>query len=140
MNNIIKQINPVLLDILYSSMMKYKDSDKLVKKVNVFALLSLYLNLNSFETSFWCLLAYVLNENADKNIFNEMIKNSYMLDQNDFSFRALEMLKMYKDSGNDLIHELILWDKKEIAFNALIEANSKSDSEYLNNSFKLVHF
>lgn len=136
MNNIIKHINPILLDILYSSMIKYKNSDKLVKKVNIFAFLSLYLNFNSFETSFWCLLAYVSNENNDKNTFNEMIKNSYMLNQNDFSFRTLEVLKMYKDSGNDLIHELILWDEKEIAFNVLIEANSKNDSEYLNNSLK----
>lgn len=139
-NDFIQDLNPKLLNVIFFKLKKYKTFDSLVKKVNMFAFLTLYLNLNSFEISFWSLLAYSLNDKTNKSLFFDLIqKYSCMLDQNDFSLREFETLKVSKDKPNavgDIVHKLILCDKKDYAFNVLVEASSNNDEEYLNNSYK----
>ena len=133
-------INPDLLNVLFDGLCnKFNDCDPVIKKVNMFAYLTLYMSLSSFEVYFWCLMAYVMNENHDKQLFFDLMQNnSYMLSKRHFDFDQLETLKMNADSGKSLVNELILCDKKESAFNVLVDANNKNDknSDYFVNSFK----
>lgn len=84
-------------------------------------------------------MAYVLNENHDKKLFLDYMQStSYFLNKNHYNFNQLETLKINADSEKNLVYELILCDKKESAFNVLIDANNKNDknSDYFVNSFK----
>lgn len=132
-------INPDLLSLIFDGLKKFNDCDPIIKKVNMFAYLTLYMSLSSFEVYFWCLMAYVLNENHDKKLFLDYMQStSYFLNKNHYNFNQLETLKINADSEKNLVYELILCDKKESAFNVLIDANNKNDknSDYFVNSFK----
>lgn len=137
-----ENINPQLLSLIFSKLKKHNSNDLVVKECNLFAFLTLYLNLSSFEVSFWSLMVYFHgDQKKEKNTFFDLIqKHSCMLVQNDYNtddeFETLKLFNEKNNSNRDLVHKLILCDKKDHAFNVLIETNSSNEGEYLNNSFK----
>ncbi|CAF0779231.1 unnamed protein product [Brachionus calyciflorus] len=113
-------------------------------KIDQYASLSAFLNLNSFETRFWCLFSYLLdkNENLPMRKFRLLLKhNSMLLNSKEYRASEIELMNFYKEkleTNQQLIYilkDFLLSNQLDAAFNFLMDTESTSDA-FTNNLTK----
>lgn len=121
-------------------------------KIEKFACLSAYLNLNNFETKFWTLFSYLLANDANKagliktdsNKFRFILKqNSFLSSSNEFRSNEFELLQFYRtkqasqQQSNTFLKDYLLFNQLDLVFNLLMETDSL-DENYTNNLIKYI--
>lgn len=135
-------LNENLKDLLSK---KFKQNN--VSKIDQFALLSGYFNMNTLDTKFWSLFSNLNSTLSDESQkiykYRHILKqNSFLTDSSEFCRSEMEILNFYKEKSIDnlqqmnfLLKDLILFNRLELVFNLLMETDSSNDN-YTNNLVK----